>query len=110
MKSKHIVMYSLVTIMATALIVYVLVDKWFLDDWIHTESWGSSNLGNNIFLLEFESNKKSIVLCEKRSEKGNTCHISSSIIPESTNLNTIIITDVLFDDYWIIVKCVDNDT
>lgn len=80
----------------------------YASDWIWPEYNGSYDLGNNIYMLEWDGGGKIIV--NGTRIKGNTCYSGESLIPTYENQYDSLghfaeyVVDAKADDSWIIVK------
>lgn len=80
----------------------------YVSDWIWPEYNGSYDLGNNIYMLEWDGGGKIIV--NGTRIKGNTCYGGESLIPTYENQYDSLghfaeyVVDAKADDSWIIVK------
>ena len=80
----------------------------YASDWIWPEHNGSYDLGNNIYMLEWDGGGKIIV--NGTRIKGNTCYSGESLIPTYENQYDSLghfaeyVVDAKADDSWIIVK------
>ena len=80
----------------------------YASDWIWPEYNGSYDLGNNIYMLEWDGGGKIIV--NGTRIKGNICYSGESLIPTYENQYDSLghfaeyVVDAKADDSWIIVK------
>ncbi|MGM9828530.1 MAG: hypothetical protein ACI30C_00680 [Muribaculaceae bacterium] len=80
----------------------------YVSDWIWPEYNGSYDLGNNIYMLEWDGGGKIIV--NGATIEGNTCYGGASLIPTYENQYDSIgnfaeyVVDAKSDDNWVIAK------
>ena len=84
-------------------VVFVYAATWFWPDF-----YGSYSLGNNIYMLEGDKGRKTIV--NGTTIEGNTCYSGDQLIPTYENQYDSIgnfaeyVVDARTDDNWIIAK------
>ena len=80
----------------------------YVSDWIWPEYNGSYDLGNNIYMLEWDGGGKIIV--NGTTIEGNTCYSGEPLIPTYENQYDSIgnfaeyVVDAKSDDNWVIAK------
>ena len=100
-------MFLLILGITTSVFVIILL-LIYASDWIWPEYNGSYDLGNNIYMLEWDGGGKIIV--NGTRIKGNTCYSGESLIPTYENQYDSLghfaeyVVDAKADDSWIIVK------
>lgn len=76
--------------------------------WLWPAFYGSYSLGNNIYMLEEDKGRKTIV--NGTTIKGNTCYSGDQLIPTYENQYDSVgnfaeyVVDARADDNWIIAK------
>lgn len=89
-------------------ILLLLAGLLFYSDWLFPEWNGSYNLGNNLYMMEWDGGGKIIVYCSNK--KGRTCYGGPNVIPthereyDSLGNFTELVESVKFNKKWIIVK------
>ena len=77
-------------------------------EWVWQEAWGSYDLGNGIYMMEWEGGGRVIV--KGTNVEGRSCFGGSYLIPtyesryDSTGNFAEYVIDAKFDNNWIIAK------
>lgn len=87
--------------------VVVVIVSYIVGIWCFPELCGSYNLGNNIYMLDWDGNTRIIVFCS--SKEGNVCKSGVRLIPKDLNYD-ITVENVNFNDRWIIAKTSNKKT
>ena len=97
------------SLFAGGLVLYFLLALFlFASEWLWPEFNGSYDLGNNIYMLEYDGGGKIIVNASTIS--GRTCYGGETLIPtyenqyDSTGNFAEYVVEAKSDDKWIIVK------
>jgi len=85
----------------------LLTGVFCLSEWIFPQWNGSSELGNNLYLLDWEKNGKIIVYCG--SKKGNTCYGGVPVIPHNSP-SEVWVKNAISNKKWVIVKAVQTQS
>lgn len=94
-------------------LVYLIVFL-FATEWFWPEFWGSHDLGNSIYMLDWDGDTRVIVKGENL--RGRTCYGGGPIIPkyelayDSLGRFAEYVTDAQSDDDWIIVRCANKQS
>jgi hypothetical protein len=81
----------------------------FSSEWLWPEFYGSRNLGNGIYLMEWD---EGAIIVQGSNISGRTCYGGSFIIPITASPNDSNanrkehVVKVKYDDSWILVKTV----
>lgn len=99
--------FLLILGITTSVFVIILLSI-YASDWIWPEYNGSYDLGNNIYMLEWNGGGKIIV--NGTTIEGNTCYSGEPLIPTYENQYDSIgnfaeyVVDAKSDDNWVIAK------
>lgn len=85
----------------------LLSGVFYLSEWIFPQWNGSSELGNNLYLIDWEKNGKIIVFCS--SKRGNTCYGGVPVIPHN-NPREVLVKSAISNKKWVIVKAVHTQS
>jgi hypothetical protein len=97
-----------IIVIITSMIFVLLIGLFFSSEWLFPEWNGSYNLGNNLYMMEWDGGGKIIVYCSNK--KGRTCYGGPNVVPtyerEYDSLGNFaeLVENVKFNNEWIIVK------
>jgi hypothetical protein len=96
-------------ISVTCSIIFTLILAFFFSlDWLFPEWWsGSRNLGNNLYMMDWEKGNKIIVYCSNKS--GRACYGGSSVIPHN-HPREVFVEEAIANKEWVIVKAVTTES
>ncbi|GHT00876.1 hypothetical protein FACS189421_13350 [Bacteroidia bacterium] len=90
-------------------IFFLLIGLDFSSNWLFPEwSSGSYDLGNNLYMMEWDGGGRIIVHCSRK--KGKACYGGTYVVPthkaeyDSLGNWAELVDDAKFDKKWIIVK------
>ena len=99
---------TLIFVLGLVALIICLVTFLYAAEWIWPEFNGSYNLGNNIYMLEWDGGGRIIVSGTNIS--GKTCYGGENLIPtyensvDSNGHFTEYVVDAKSDERWVIVK------
>lgn len=102
-KSKR----KLIIIGVIAIVIVGLpIGLFIFSEWLFPSLWGSYNLGNGLYMMEWDNNSRLIVY--NSHPRGKTCYSGIPIIPTSLSEN-IRVADAKSNNDWIIVEAYQNN-
>ncbi len=100
---RKLLKYILIFILSFFLFVVALD---YSSNWLFPKWNGSYDLGNNLYMMDWEKGNRIIVYCGRK--KGRTCYGGSYVIPHSS-LKEVYVKTAKANDRWIIVKAVTTE-
>ena len=103
-KMRKILRFTLIFILSFFLFVAVFdySSKWLFPQWN-----GSYDLGNNLYMMDWERGNKIIVYCSRKT--GRTCSGGSPVIPHE-HPREVYVKSAKANDRWVIVKALTTES
>lgn len=90
-----------VVLFISTVVVFILIldlsGNWLFPKWL-----GSYNLGNGLYMLDWDKETRIIVLCSRK--KGNTCYGGTYVIPHLTIYEEEYVETANANEKWVIVR------
>ena len=101
---RKILKFTLIFILSLFLFVAVFdySSKWLFPQWN-----GSYDLGNNLYMMDWERGNKIIVYCSRKT--GRTCSGGSPVIPHE-HPREVYVKSAKANDRWVIVKALTTES
>lgn len=84
----------------------LVIALFFSSEWLFPEWNGSYDLGNNLYVMDWEKGTKIIVHCSNK--RGKTCYGGSPVIPHNYPREAYV-KSAKANDKWIIVKAIKTE-
>lgn len=84
----------------------LMIILFFSSKWLFPEWNGSYDLGNNLYMMDWERGNRIIVYCSNKH--GKICYGGISIIPHSDS-SDVYVKDAKANDKWVIVKAATTE-
>jgi hypothetical protein len=92
-------------IITSIAVICALVLLFFSSEWLFPSWNGSYNLGNNLYMMDWDNNTRIIVFCSNK--KGRTCYGGTYVIPDvKKNKYPTYVDSAKSNEKWIIVKAI----
>ncbi|MBP9993413.1 MAG: hypothetical protein KBT67_00510 [bacterium] len=96
-----------ITIGVIVFVILVLpVSLFLLSEWLFPSFWGSYNLGNDLYMMEWDGNCRIIVY--NNHVKTRTCFSGAYVIPNLEVDPTIRVITAKSNKHWVIVEAYKN--
>jgi hypothetical protein len=97
---KKVIKITAITISIIFALLFIL---FFSSEWLFPEWNGSYDLGNGLYMMDWERGNRIIVHCSNK--EGRTCYGGSPVIPHNYP-REVYVKDAKANQEWIIVKAV----
>lgn len=100
---RKIFKYILIAFFSFLLLIIIL---FFSSEWLFPEWNGSYDLGNNLYMMDWERGNRIIVYCSNK--EGRTCYGGLPVIPHNYP-QEVYVKNAKANDKWVIVKAVTTE-